>query len=330
MTDRVRRLVSRFTAAAAAGLGTLLVLGAVRASEDRATGTSPASANASAAPSPNPAASQSPGPSPSPAASPSARPAPRARRCPSDMVLAHGVCVDRFEASMVDKDSNQPLSPYYPPQTRLLREVWQAWELDAPLFGTEGPRRMPLPELPEWQRTHAFEAKAVSRAGVVPQAYVPYPIAKRACENAGKRLCSRDEWVAACKGQTQTKFPYGESFERSKCNVWGFVHPGVVLHQGASFGHRDPRLNLVATEGGKQPLLRRTGATPTCKSGWGDDGIYDMVGNVDEWVDGERPEFVGGFYARSTSNGCEARVTNHAPMYYDYSIGVRCCRDARD
>jgi hypothetical protein len=53
-----------------------------------------------------------------------------------------------------------------------------------------------------------------------------------------------------------------------------------------------------------------------------------MVGNIDEWVEGDRPEFVGGFYARSTSNGCESRVTNHAPSYYDYSIGVRCCRDA--
>jgi formylglycine-generating enzyme required for sulfatase activity len=246
------------------------------------------------------------------------------------MVLAHGVCVDRWEASMVDKDTGEALSPYYPPHPRLLREVWQAWEIDAPLFGNEGARRMPLPELSVWQRTHTFDAKAVSRPTVVPQAYVAYPIAKRACENAGKRLCTRDEWVAACKGQAQTKFPYGETFERGKCNIWGYVHPGVVLHQGASFGHRDPRLNLVATEGGREPLLRRTGATPSCRSVWGTDAIYDMVGNVDEWVDGEeKPEFVGGFYARSTSNGCEARVTNHAPMYYDYSLGVRCCRDAR-
>jgi formylglycine-generating enzyme required for sulfatase activity len=105
------------------------------------------------------------------------------------------------------------------------------------------------------------------------------------------------------------------------------VHPGVALHQGASFGHRDPRLNLVE-EGGDKPLLRLTGETRSCASRWGSDAIYDMVGNVDEWVDGDHPEFVGGFYARSTKNGCESRVTNHAPMYYDYSLGVRCCRDA--
>jgi hypothetical protein len=250
------------------------------------------------------------------------------RACPPDMVQVKNYCVDRWESSMVDRATGRSLSPYYPPQPRLLREVWQAWELDRAAFGSENARAMPIPEISEWQRTHAFDARAVSRAGVVPQAYVSYPVAKSACESASKRLCTRDEWVLACKGQAGTKFPYGDSFDRAKCNVWGYVHPGVALHQGATFGHRDPRLNLVM-EGADAPLIRRTGATLSCASQWSGEAIYDMVGNVDEWVEGERPEFVGGFYARSTSNGCEARVTNHAPMYYDYSIGVRCCLDAR-
>jgi hypothetical protein len=251
-----------------------------------------------------------------------------ALKCPPEMVLVQNYCVDRWEASMVDRASGHPLSPYYPPHTALLREVWQAWEIDRSVFGGEGARAMPIPEIDDWQRSHVFEAMAVSRPNVVPQAYVSYPIAKRACESAGKRLCTRDEWVTACKGEAGTKFPYGDAFDRGKCNVWGYVHPGVVLHQNATFGHRDPRMNLMADDGEK-PLLRLTGTTPTCASRWGKDAIYDMVGNVDEWVDGEdHPEFVGGFYARSTSNGCESRVTNHAPPYYDYSIGARCCRDA--
>jgi formylglycine-generating enzyme required for sulfatase activity len=257
-------------------------------------------------------------------APPSAADAPGG--CPPEMVSVHKFCVDRWESSMVDKATGRPLSPYYPPQPRLLREVFQAWDVDRVNFGSEGARTMPVPEVSDWQRTHDFDLKALSQKGAVPQAYVSHPLAKRACENAGKRLCTRDEWVAACKGQSGTKFPYGENFERSKCNVWGYVHPGVVLHQSATFGHRDPRLNLVS-EGGERPFLRLTGATPSCASKWGKDAIYDMVGNVDEWVEGDRPEFVGGFYARSTSNGCESRVTNHAPGYYDYSVGVRCCRD---
>jgi len=246
--------------------------------------------------------------------------------CPVDMVLAGSVCVDRWEASMVDRTTGEPLSPYYPPHARLLREVWQAWELDRGMFGAEGARAMPLPEISEWQRTHEFDARAVSMPGVVPQAYVPYPVAARACRNAGKRLCTRDEWTRACQGEARTRFPYGGEYEQGRCNVWRPIHPGVALHQAAWFGHRDPRLNLV-TEG-EAPLLRKTGTTPSCASRWGKDAAFDMVGNIDEWVDGpERPEFVGGFYARSTKNGCEARVTNHGAMYYDYSVGVRCCRD---
>lgn len=251
----------------------------------------------------------------------------RAQRvCPAEMVQVEGYCVDRWEASMVDRTTGEPLSPYYPPSPRQLSEVWEAWEIDRASFGTEAARAMPLPELGAWQRTHPFDAKAQSRKGLVPQAYVSYPIAKRACENAGKRLCTREEWVTACKGRAKTKFPYGETFERTKCNVYGYIHPGVALHQNASFGHRDPRLNLV--QDGSEPLLKVTGAMSGCASRWDDDAVYDMVGNVDEWVDGDKPEFVGGFYARSTTGGCESRVTNHAPIYYDYSLGVRCCKDA--
>jgi sulfatase modifying factor 1 len=242
------------------------------------------------------------------------------------MVPVRQFCVDRYEASMIDKGTGRPLSPYYPPHPRLLLEVWQAWELDRAAFGDESARAMPLPELDAFERAGSFEPKAVSRARVVPQAYVPFPVAKRACENAGKRLCTKDEWTLACKGERGTKFPYGEEYESKRCNVWSFVHPGVVLHQSATFGHRDPRLNLLA-ENGASPLLKPTGSLATCASRWGGDAIYDMVGNVDEWVEGEKPEFEGGFYARATKNGCEARVTNHAPMYYDYSLGTRCCKD---
>ena len=51
-----------------------------------------------------------------------------------------------------------------------------------------------------------------------------------------------------------------------------------------------------------------------------------MVGNLDEWVDEPGGAFLGGFYSRATQNGCEARVTEHPPEYFDYSTGARCCR----
>jgi hypothetical protein len=53
-----------------------------------------------------------------------------------------------------------------------------------------------------------------------------------------------------------------------------------------------------------------------------------MVGNLDEWVQDETGTFVGGFYARGSKQGCEAKIASHSPLYLDYSIGTRCCRDA--
>ena len=39
-----------------------------------------------------------------------------------------------------------------------------------------------------------------------------------------------------------------------------------------------------------------------------------------------RGAFAGGFYARGTRDGCEARIRSHPPDYFDYSLGTRCCR----
>lgn len=243
--------------------------------------------------------------------------------CPGDMLLARGVCIDRYEASMVDRATGEPLSPYYPPDPRLLREVFSTWEVLRTESGSAFARDLPLPAISTWQRTHDFEPKAVSAPGRVPQGYVSYYVAKRACENAGKRLCTSAEWTTACRGLGQGRFPYGNRFEAGACNVSRFTHPGHELHGLASMHQLDPRYNLLQQAG--RPLLFDTGALPRCTSAWGDAAAFDMVGNLDEWV--APGEFRGGFYARPTRRGCDARVASHGRAYFDYSTGVRCCRD---
>ena len=101
-------------------------------------------------------------------------------------------------------------------------------------------------------------------------------------------------------------------------------HPAQRLHDNASAGHSDPRLGLVKGEDG--PLLRTTGSTKECVSRWGKDSIYDMVGNEDEWIDDPDGTFVGGFFSRSTKEGCDSIVHVHPITHWDYSIGLRCCR----
>jgi formylglycine-generating enzyme len=239
--------------------------------------------------------------------------------CPPEMVSIRGqFCIDRYEASLVDA-RERALSPYYPPSHDELLHVLSVFRNVAP---RRAALRLPLP--PDFSQNEAFEPRARSLAGMIPQGYMSGIMARRACEGAGKRLCKPDEWTTACKGQRATKFPYGDSYAEGVCNVFREAHPAVVLYGDASKNHLDPRLNM--TEGERGPLLRRTGATPECRSTWGPDAVYDMVGNLDEWVDDEQGAFQGGFYARATRDGCDARISVHPPPYFDYSLGVRCCR----
>ena len=120
-------------------------------------------------------------------------------------------------------------------------------------------------------------------AGAVPQGYLSYYSARTACENAGKRLCTEDEWVHACRGPGYRLHPYGEQFVQGACNVNRLQHPAFVLHGNSSLGHLDPRLNLVF-EQDAGPLLRETASSPRCISPWDAQGVYDMEGNLDEWI----------------------------------------------
>jgi hypothetical protein len=88
----------------------------------------------------------------------------------------------------------------------------------------------------------------------------------------------------------------------------------------------DPRLGQV------EGALARTGSHEACVSGF---GVFDIVGNLHEWVktDPSLPHgtFAGGYYLDTALNGdgCNYRTTAHAHDYHDYSTGFRCCADAR-
>jgi sulfatase modifying factor 1 len=267
-------------------------------------------------------AGTTPPPLPEPSASAAA---PPRIACPRGMMAVEGqFCVDKWEASLIDRTTGQNLSPYYPPDRRLAVQLAETWEKQRLEIGSDRAREIPLPPLPEWQRGHEVDPVAVSRAGVVPNGYVSGVMAERACKNAKKRLCRYDEWLTACEGQAKRRFPYGTEYRTGACNIFRAIHPALELHGNASLGHLDPRLNLVREESG-DPLLRRTGATPACRSSFGDDAAWDMNGNLDEWVDDEKGRFVGGFFSRSKRDGCESSVTAHPKTYLDYSTGARCC-----
>jgi hypothetical protein len=166
--------------------------------------------------------------------------------------------------------------------------------------------------------------RARSRRGVVPQGYFSRDQAEAACRVAGKRLCTDQEWVTACKGRRPTLFPYGREHQPGRCNDQG-VSPLRKIHGGdvskKTFGMRamnDPRLNQVPGS------VARTGQFGRCRNSF---GLYDMVGNLHEWTAARGGTFRGGYYLDTEENGqgCDYVTTAHDGTYHDYSTGFRCC-----
>jgi formylglycine-generating enzyme required for sulfatase activity len=169
--------------------------------------------------------------------------------------------------------------------------------------------------------------RAVSRGGVVPQGYISGQQAEAACRLAGKRLCALTEWLQACRGPMALTYPYGNTYERRRCNEARTPHP-VVQFYGTSMGvftyerMNNPGINM-------QPdSLARTGAFDRCVSPW---GLFDLVGNLHEWIADPAGTFKGGFYvdAEINGHGCLYTTTAHAFTYHDYSTGFRCCANPR-
>lgn len=211
--------------------------------------------------------------------------------CPAGMASIDGkYCIDRYEASLV--------------------EVLPSGEQKAyPYFlGMEG-----------------HEVRAVSLPGVKPQAHISEKQAQAACKASGKRLCKPQEWRKACMGPEQTTWGYGEKKEEGRCNDHGRSPIGVIFPLAAkTWGWdqlNDEKLNQV------EGTLAETGSHAGCTNGY---GVYDMVGNIHEWVDDPAGTFQGGYYQDTHLNGdgCGYRTTAHNAVYHDYSTGFRCCADA--
>jgi formylglycine-generating enzyme len=214
--------------------------------------------------------------------------------CPPEMVLIAGrVCVDRWEGALVQvfpDGATADWSPYENPGSRRVR--------------------------------------AVSRANVAPQAYITGAESERACVEAGKRLCRRDEWLAACQGPARRTYPYGNTFMRGLCNVGRSPHP-LISFYGRSDSSIYTFTNMNNPGINQQPnSLARTGQYDRCVS---QDGLFDMYGNLHEWIAEADGTFKGGFYADTDTNGpgCLYTTTAHGFTYRDYSTGFRCCADPR-
>ena len=239
---------------------------------------------------------------------------PRSARCPAEMAFTGGTCVDRWEARLLKRADDGTLAPFAP--------------YERPTHGTY---------------------VAESRSGVRPQAYISRTEAASACENAGKRLCNVSEWYRACRGEAETLYPYGPTYVTGRCNV-GKPHLLSILHGSDPRAWKyDEAFNDPALD--QRPgFLAATGEYKGCVTGA---GVYDLVGNLHEWVSDRvdpsiidklpltpgirqrvrrntgKGVFMGGFFSTTNQHGegCDFTTMAHEPAYHDYSTGFRCCKD---
>jgi formylglycine-generating enzyme len=169
--------------------------------------------------------------------------------------------------------------------------------------------------------------RAVPAQGIVPQGYISGTEASAACVASGKRLCTSDEWLLACKGSKGYTYPYGNTHVDGACND-AYSDSPVVKYFGTSTGvwdsthMNDPGINQMSG------TVAKGGAYTGCVTST---GIYDLHGNLHEWVSDSAGTFRGGFYADAKINGpgCTYVTTAHTITYHDYSTGFRCCADPK-
>ncbi len=164
-----------------------------------------------------------------------------------------------------------------------------------------------------------------NRLGVKPVVGVDWIDARAQCASTGKRLCVEAEWTLACEGQEHLPYPYGHSRNAEACNI----DKPYILPDDTKWN--DPRMREAELE--RLDQREPSGTRDSCVSPY---GVFDMTGNVDEWVvnetgkEDDKPYVSGlkGGYWGPVRDRCRPMTTDHNQTYNYYQIGFRCCMDA--
>ncbi|MCU0690441.1 MAG: formylglycine-generating enzyme family protein [Polyangiaceae bacterium] len=133
----------------------------------------------------------------------------------------------------------------------------------------------------------------------VPRTGVSRIQAEALCRERGRRLCTELEWERACKGGSNSTYPYGDDYRPKACD-------------------------------GEQTFLRAAGSYDACQSAFGVKAIY---GAVWEWTASEWGRGGPGGLAAVRGGGHSSPVVrtrcangqSRAPAETSADLGFRCC-----
>lgn len=165
-----------------------------------------------------------------------------------------------------------------------------------------------------------------NRKGEVPLLLVDWYDARRMCKEAGKRLCTVDEFNFACEGEEMLPYTYGYERDDTKCNI-----DKPYVRREKNLARYDKCMATPSCKAELERLDQRepAGSRPECVSPF---GVYDLNGNINEWVlrpGKERPNRSGlksGWWG-PVRGRCRPTVGFHKESDYGYEVGFRCCAD---
>jgi hypothetical protein len=153
--------------------------------------------------------------------------------------------------------------------------------------------------------TGIANTRSCSKENVLPWSGATFHQSLAACAAAGGRLCTHEEWLAACEGAAQNTYPYGNTYSELSCN---------------GKDYQDDADASVPT-----------GSLEACVS---EDGAWDLSGNLREWTvdptDTDEPTHVvrgGSFNTPAIGLTCAFTMSRADNDVVLPAIGFRCCRD---
>lgn len=166
-----------------------------------------------------------------------------------------------------------------------------------------------------------------NKKGELPALLISWTEAKKTCESLGKRLCTEAEFNFACEGPEMLPYTYGLERDANKCSI----DKEYRKREKKLFPY-DKCMKRPACKAHLEHLDQRlpAGSLPSCVSPF---GVYDMNGNINEWVElpgkkyPDRSGLKGGWWG-PVRGRCRPTVDFHKEDDYGYEEGFRCCKDA--